>query len=134
MAFFTVLSPNGEHVEPLTETRFLRGAQYTDAQGVCEFNTIFPGWYEPRTPHIHFKVLIDSKEQLTSQFYFEPDFCEKVYTSIVPYTKYGNSPFNFQNDIVLQGSHDLDGLMLHPVWNEHSALEAFAKVGLRRAG
>lgn len=37
--------------------RFLRGVQLTDADGVATFTTIFPGWYEGRTVHIHLKVL-----------------------------------------------------------------------------
>lgn len=39
------------------DKRFLRGVQLTDADGVAEFTTIFPGWYEGRTVHIHLKVL-----------------------------------------------------------------------------
>lgn len=37
--------------------RFLRGVQLTDAEGRATFKTIFPGWYEGRTVHIHLKVL-----------------------------------------------------------------------------
>jgi len=39
------------------DKRFLRGVQLTDSDGVATFNTIFPGWYEGRTVHIHLKVL-----------------------------------------------------------------------------
>lgn len=39
------------------DKRFLRGVQLTDADGVATFTTIFPGWYEGRTVHIHLKVL-----------------------------------------------------------------------------
>jgi protocatechuate 3,4-dioxygenase beta subunit len=38
------------------ETRFLRGVQLTSAQGLAEFETIYPGWYQGRTIHIHMKV------------------------------------------------------------------------------
>lgn len=38
------------------DKRFLRGVQLTDADGVATFTTIFPGWYEGRTVHIHLKV------------------------------------------------------------------------------
>jgi protocatechuate 3,4-dioxygenase beta subunit len=37
--------------------RFLRGVQLTDSEGIATFNTIFPGWYDGRTVHIHLKVL-----------------------------------------------------------------------------
>ena len=36
--------------------QFLRGYQLTDTQGQARFTTIYPGWYEGRTVHIHFKV------------------------------------------------------------------------------
>ena len=35
---------------------FLRGVQLTDADGIAEFQTIYPGWYSGRTVHIHMKV------------------------------------------------------------------------------
>ncbi|MFN0173913.1 MAG: hypothetical protein ACKVU0_04625 [Saprospiraceae bacterium] len=122
------------NVAPTNETRFLRGAQRTDANGVVEFLTIFPGWYDPRMPHIHFKVLIDEKELLTSQFYFEREFFDKLYVSVEPYSKFGKSPFHIQNDGVLgEGDTDeLDGLVLNPIWNDDLPLEASAKIGLKQ--
>src|SRR5687768_2233091 len=36
--------------------KFLRGYQMTDASGVAKFTTIYPGWYQGRTVHVHFKV------------------------------------------------------------------------------
>ncbi|MBT8359612.1 MAG: hypothetical protein KJO32_01565, partial [Deltaproteobacteria bacterium] len=41
----------------------------TDTEGKYSFNTIIPGKYEPRPPHIHFKVWVDEKVVLTSQMY-----------------------------------------------------------------
>jgi protocatechuate 3,4-dioxygenase beta subunit len=35
---------------------FLRGIQRTNAQGVAVFQTIYPGYYQGRTEHIHVKV------------------------------------------------------------------------------
>jgi protocatechuate 3,4-dioxygenase beta subunit len=31
--------------------RVLRGTQVTNADGVCEFTTVYPGWYQGRTVH-----------------------------------------------------------------------------------
>jgi protocatechuate 3,4-dioxygenase beta subunit len=36
---------------------FLRGIQKTDAKGLATFKTIYPGWYQGRTVHIHVRVL-----------------------------------------------------------------------------
>ena len=35
---------------------FLRGIQKTDAKGVATFKTVYPGWYQGRTVHIHVRV------------------------------------------------------------------------------
>jgi len=41
-----------------TET-WLRGGWYTDANGMVEITTVYPGYYEGRTPHIHLMVRKD---------------------------------------------------------------------------
>ena len=53
----------------LPEDTFLRGRQRTDAAGMVEFRTIYPGWYPGRTVHIHLIVQVDERA-LTSQLYF----------------------------------------------------------------
>jgi protocatechuate 3,4-dioxygenase beta subunit len=40
------------------EQEFLRGIQITDANGLAEFDTIYPGWYIGRTIHIHMQVVV----------------------------------------------------------------------------
>lgn len=121
------------HVEPVTDKRYLRGSQKADAEGIVEFTTIFPGWYEPRTPHIHFKVLTDDRAQLASQFYFDPEICSKVFTSVEPYSRHGDSPYSPSNDIVMSESPEAKGLMLRPKWNENGPLEVSARIGIKRA-
>ena len=49
-----------------------RGHQFTDAAGAFRFETIRPGRYPGRTPHIHVKVQGASTRLLTSQLFF-PD-------------------------------------------------------------
>ncbi len=53
------------------DERYLRGAQVTNDDGVVEFETIYPGWYQGRTPHIHAKVHLDKRTQLTTQLFFD---------------------------------------------------------------
>jgi protocatechuate 3,4-dioxygenase beta subunit len=50
--------PGGMPPKPHTtdDLVFLRGVQVTDAQGIVEFKTIFPGHYPGRVNHIHMKV------------------------------------------------------------------------------
>ncbi|XP_053205966.1 uncharacterized protein LOC128390298, partial [Panonychus citri] len=45
-----------EKMYPKDARRFLRGAQITDDNGTVSFETLFPGHYPGRTPHIHYRV------------------------------------------------------------------------------
>lgn len=47
---------SGEPSEGSESETFLRGIQLTDADGLAEFATIYPGQYPGRTTHIHLKV------------------------------------------------------------------------------
>jgi protocatechuate 3,4-dioxygenase beta subunit len=40
---------------------WLRGVQFTDAQGLAGFTTIYPGHYQGRATHIHIKVHVGGK-------------------------------------------------------------------------
>ena len=64
---------------------FLRGAQVTDADGIVEFTTIYPGWYVGRTPHIHAMVHVDNSTALTTQLYFDDAVSTAVYDGGSPY-------------------------------------------------
>jgi protocatechuate 3,4-dioxygenase beta subunit len=39
-----------------TSVHFLRGRQTTDANGLVQFKSIFPGWYSGRATHIHVHI------------------------------------------------------------------------------
>jgi protocatechuate 3,4-dioxygenase beta subunit len=60
---------------------YLRGIQRTNASGVARFETIFPGWYRGRTPHIHMKVFVSGDEVHTGQVFFRPAVTKTVYSS-----------------------------------------------------
>lgn len=40
----------------LTTVHFLRGRQTTNANGIVNFTSIFPGWYNGRATHIHIHI------------------------------------------------------------------------------
>jgi protocatechuate 3,4-dioxygenase beta subunit len=79
--------------------KFLRGYQITDANGVAQFTTIYPGWYPGRTVHIHFKIrnelAANASYDFTSQLFFDDAFTDKVYT-LIPYSSRGER--NPRND------------------------------------
>jgi protocatechuate 3,4-dioxygenase beta subunit len=67
---------------------YLRGAQVTDANGVAEFLTLYPGGYQGRTIHIHAKVHLDNSTALTTQVYFDEAVTDAVYAT-EPYASGG---------------------------------------------
>ena len=60
---------------------YLRGVQRTNSSGVARFDTIFPGWYRGRTPHIHMKVFVSGDEVHTGQVFFRPAVTKTVYAA-----------------------------------------------------
>jgi len=59
--------------------RFLRGHQRSDARGLVIFDTIYPGWYRGRTPHIHIKVHVGGAVVHTGQLFFNDVTSDAVY-------------------------------------------------------
>jgi protocatechuate 3,4-dioxygenase beta subunit len=92
--------------------RFLRGAQATNADGVAQFRTIYPGWYPGRTPHIHLKVHLDRTTVLTTQLYFDEAISRKVYAA-APYRQdaevANESDGIFEESLLLKLAEDGDG-------------------------
>jgi protocatechuate 3,4-dioxygenase beta subunit len=86
---------------------FLRGYQLTDANGVVQFTTIYPGWYQGRAVHIHFKVRgTDSSSrnyEFTSQFFFDDAFSEQVYAQ-APYSGKGVQTLRNEQDNIYRQS------------------------------
>ena len=62
-----------------TNATFLRGIQKTDAKGMATFVTVYPGWYQGRTVHIHVKVALGGNIVHTGQLYFADATTDKVY-------------------------------------------------------
>lgn len=91
--------------------RFLRGCQTTDAAGVARFLTIFPGWYEGRTVHIHFRIRTPAgsarRSTFTSQLYFDDAFTDAIMQR-PPYAQRGDrSVRNSQDAIFGEGGDQL---------------------------
>jgi protocatechuate 3,4-dioxygenase beta subunit len=70
----------------ITDQNYLRGVQVSDSGGSVTFQTIFPGCYSGRMPHMHFEVYRDantatsfSNKLRTSQLAFPVATCQEVY-------------------------------------------------------
>jgi protocatechuate 3,4-dioxygenase beta subunit len=68
--------------------KFLRGFQTTNASGSAKFTTIYPGWYQGRAVHIHFKIRPTSSSEFTSQLFFDDALSTQVFTQ-TPYSQKG---------------------------------------------
>jgi protocatechuate 3,4-dioxygenase beta subunit len=68
-----------------TGETFMRGTQFTNANGIAEFETIYPSWYSGRTTHVHFKVFIDQTIVLTGQMFFPDALSQYIYLNVAPY-------------------------------------------------
>ena len=91
--------------------KFLRGIQVTDAGGSAEFLTIYPGWYDGRTVHLHFKIRSEPASRkafaFTSQLYFEEAVSDEVF-KLAPYAGKGASTTkNARDGIFRRGGKDL---------------------------
>jgi protocatechuate 3,4-dioxygenase beta subunit len=67
--------------------KWLRGYQVSDAAGRVRFTTIYPGWYQGRTVHVHFKVrtsLAANAGEFVSQLYFDDGYTDGVFAQ-APY-------------------------------------------------
>lgn len=87
--------------EDTSGEKWLRGFQKTDNDGSATFETIVPGAYPGRAPHIHFKVRkynadAHATADLTSQMFFVPEQIGAVYKN-APYGRQFTS--NLQDSI-----------------------------------
>ena len=76
-----------------TGETFLRGYQITDENGDVSFTTIYPGWYQGRTVHIHLKArLFDASGnetlEATTQAFFDDPITDTVFAN-APYSSRG---------------------------------------------
>jgi uncharacterized protein (TIGR03437 family) len=85
---------------------FLRGYQITDENGVARFTTIYPGWYQGRTVHIHLRVrTYNGSQQLdgfVSQLFFDDSITDSVFTQ-APYNTRGSRSTRNANDNIYGG-------------------------------
>ncbi|MEL7207144.1 MAG: hypothetical protein AAGK32_02760, partial [Actinomycetota bacterium] len=91
-------------------TTFMRGTQQVNDDGIAEFTTIYPGWYEGRTPHIHVRVRMPDAVTFTSQLYFPDDYTAVVYQE-APYAEFGPADTTNATDR-LAGDVATNGLLL----------------------
>jgi protocatechuate 3,4-dioxygenase beta subunit len=78
---------------------FMRGIQRTNAKGLALFQTVYPGWYQGRTVHIHVKVHLGGNVVHTGQLYFPDDVTDAVYRQ-APYASRPNRTVRNADDSI----------------------------------
>jgi len=91
--------------------KFLRGYQVTDRSGIAKFTTIYPGWYQGRAVHIHFKIRSHTGSgaayEFTSQLFFDDTITDQVHAQ-APYSAKGQRTLRNSGDgIYNQGGSQL---------------------------
>jgi protocatechuate 3,4-dioxygenase beta subunit len=98
-----------------TGQNWLRGYQLTDASGKATFKTVYPGWYQGRTVHIHFKIRTDAGAsggtEFTSQLFFD-DAINDAVLATTPYSTKGNRSTRNDSDSIFGQSNGMLTLAL----------------------
>lgn len=128
---YTTANPGGsapaesEDGSTANDKTYLRGYQLANANGVVKFETIFPGWYTPRTCHIHVRVHTGGAKadgtyeggtvNYTGQLFFDDTIAEQIF-ALEPYSKHSGSYTKLASDMVYDGGGAASGLLtLDPV-------------------
>lgn len=95
---------------------FLRGLQPANAAGVATFITLFPGWYDGRTTHIHVNVHLGGNVVHTGQLYF-PEAAVTAVSKRAPYNRRGTPSTHNADDAIYRngGSNSLMHLTGNPL-------------------
>ena len=82
---------------------FMRGLQRTDGKGLAVFRTVYPGWYQGRTVHIHVKVHAGGNVVHTGQLYFSDLVTDAAYRRLTYSRRPGRDVRNAQDSIFRGG-------------------------------
>jgi protocatechuate 3,4-dioxygenase beta subunit len=123
---YTTANPGGsapaesEDGSTADDKTYLRGYQVANANGVVKFETIVPGWYTPRTCHIHLKVHTGGEKEdgtyeggkvnFTGQLFFDDEIAESIF-ALEPYSKHTGSYTKLADDMVYDGGGASSGLL-----------------------
>ena len=82
---------------------FMRGIQRTDATGLATFLTVYPGWYQGRTVHIHVKVHVGGRVVHTGQLFFPDTLTDAAYKKSPYVLRPNRTTRNAQDSIYING-------------------------------
>lgn len=110
---------------------YLRGYQFTDANGEVEFTTIFPGWYNGRICHIHFQVYVSSSYAAVSQLTFPVATKNAIYTANESLYPNGTDPLSLAQDGIFSDGYAYQMATLEP---DDDGYTSFLEVTVQGSG
>jgi protocatechuate 3,4-dioxygenase beta subunit len=113
---------------------YLRGYQHTDANGLATITTIYPGWYQGRAVHVHFKIRTDPAAasggfEFTSQLFFDDALSDQVYSGGA-YSSKGKHDVQNAADSIYQQS---EGMTLLDVAKDGDGYKATFEIAIQTA-
>jgi protocatechuate 3,4-dioxygenase beta subunit len=121
-------APGGSQSATDSQT-FLRGTQVTDANGLAEFQTIYPGWYPGRAVHIHMKVHVGGSVVHTGQLFFDDNLTDQVYRN-APYNSRGSRDVRNAADDIYRSAGAASAVL--PVTPAERGYAGAVTVGVKR--
>jgi protocatechuate 3,4-dioxygenase beta subunit len=82
---------------------FMRGIQKTAKSGLALFKTVYPGWYQGRTVHIHVIVHVGGNIVHTGQLYFPDTLTDTVYAKAPYNSRPGRTTRNADDSVYRNG-------------------------------
>lgn len=116
---YSAFTDGGGGKDDAEGTTFCRGTQLGDADGIVEFQTIYPGWYPGRAVHIHVRARVAGEVVFTGQVYFDDGYTAGVFAE-EPYAEFG-LPTTTNGDDGIAGDPAADGTLLALAAAETSA-------------
>jgi protocatechuate 3,4-dioxygenase beta subunit len=113
--------------------RFLRGSQMTDGSGSAAFDTIYPGWYDGRATHIHFKIYLGDRNVLTGQAFFPDALNEFLYLNVLAYQGRASNRMVVNANDMIVSEQDPQRLGFCSIREARDHYEASLIVGIDRA-
>ena len=109
---------------------FMRGIQRANAKGLALFRTVYPGWYQGRTVHIHVKVHLGGNVVHTGQLYFPDTVTDAVYRK-APYNSRPNRDVRNASDAIFRNGGSRSLLAVRR--NKSGVYVATIRMGVQRS-
>jgi hypothetical protein len=106
----------------------------TDANGIVEFTTIFPGWYNGRITHIHFQVYVNANYAAISQLTFPITAKNNIYTSNPTLYTSGADPMTLATDNIFSDGYNFQMATLTPNADAALGYDTYLEVAISGAG